>query len=154
MPNQSNYAETLLGVTRLVFGLLSGLIFGFGAGMIAVHLLLLLIIGELGRDGWGAAPAWLLFCLLGGIVGAVAGIVLAVTLLKSPFGYGFEWLDLLISITGSITAASILFILLSGYDIPLRLIPICAAAPPSGLLIRWGVRKFVLPKRVDLTLDE
>lgn len=143
----------MLGVIRFIVGLLAGFVFGFGIGAVAVHLLLSLVIGSLGPNGWGAAPAWLLFCFLGAIAGAVAGVILANTLLKSEAATEFEWLDLLVSIFVSMLVAVLLFALLTRYEPPLRLVPIAAVAPPSGLLVRWCMRKFVLPKNRDSSLE-
>ncbi|MHB8865497.1 MAG: hypothetical protein ACYC6N_24235 [Pirellulaceae bacterium] len=56
-----------------------GLSCGVGAGAIGTWALLTLVLGELQRDGWGAAPAWLLMLLLGAVFGAIAGVALTVT---------------------------------------------------------------------------
>ncbi len=142
----------MLGVARFVLGLMAGFVSGFGIGAVVVHLFLSLVIGSLGPNGWGAAPAWLLFCFLGAVGGAIAGVLLANSLLKSESATEFEWLDLLVTVIVSALVAALLFVLLKRYDPPLRLIPIAAVAPSTGLLIRWCVRKFVLPKNTDSNL--
>jgi hypothetical protein len=132
---------------------LAGFVSGFGIGAVAVHLLLSLVIGSLGPDGWGAAPAWLLFCFVGAIAGAVVGVLFTNSLLKSEAATEVEWLDILIIVIVSGSVAMLLFALLTRYEPPLRLVPISAVAPPTGLLVRWCVRRFVLPTNVDSDLE-
>ena len=74
--------ETVAGpmarFARSVLTVLGGAGFGLGAGALGTHGLLTLVTGGINQDGWGAAPAWLFMMVIGGGIGMIAGLALAI----------------------------------------------------------------------------
>lgn len=142
--------EPVSGILRLIracLGLVGGLLFGFGSGMMLSHLLLTLLTGGIRQDGWGAAAPWLVICLFGGLIGSIAGVVTAISLLQSQFYKPYQWIDLLAIIIGCLIALLITYLVFRAYFPMARLVPMSAFVPTGGFLARWSLRTFYLNRR-------
>jgi hypothetical protein len=110
---------------------LLGAAFGLGAGALGIHGLLTATVGPLKPDGWGAAPAWLLFMALGGAAGLIVGATLTLSRVRRSEMHAlglFDWLGLL----AGLVLAVLLFQLVSDrYYWSMKALWLAVIVPPS-----------------------
>lgn len=140
-------------MTRFLRSLLivaGGAAFGLSAGALVTHALLTGVTGGLTRDGWGAAPIWLLFVVIGGVVGTIVGVTIALGWIRSselPAYRVFDWLGLLL---GTAAGVGLTFLVPDRFYWPVQgivggiTVPTCAAigrALVGSVLGEWLVAR-------------
>jgi uncharacterized membrane protein len=94
-------AETFGRFVRGLLTVVTSTLFGLSAGALGMHGLLTVTIGGIRQDGWGAAPAWLLFMAIGGGIGLIVGLITSIGWIRNRelSAYRvFDWLGLLLGI--------------------------------------------------------
>ena len=111
-----SYAETVAGplarLVRTALTILGGSAFGLGAGSLTIHSLLTLATGNVRQQAGGTAPAWLFIMLIGGVIGMIAGLALAMHHVRNAEMRALvsdDWLGML----GGLLLAALLYLFVS-----------------------------------------
>ena len=87
---------------RVLTVLLGGTAFGLGSGALAVQGILTLLTGGLTREGWGAAPAWLLLMAIGAFLCGIVGFALSIARVGCEPAVNYnvgQWLGIVVGAT-------------------------------------------------------
>lgn len=132
----SSTAQTLGRIVRGLLTILGWCAFGVGAGALGMYGFLMVTLGELQHDGWGAAPVWLLLMLIGSVVGLIVGLVLAIRRIRyREFdAYAvFDWLGLLV---GAAAGVGLTLLFPDRYYLFMQCLFAAAIIPPCATIGR------------------
>jgi len=106
---QSPTAAEIFGrFVRGLFTVVGSTAFGLSAGALGTHGLLTAMTGGIKQDGWGAAPVWLLFMVIGSAIGLIVALTTSIGWIRNRElnAYSvFDWLGLLLGIAAGIGLA-------------------------------------------------
>lgn len=121
---------------------------GLSIGALGTYALLSAILPPVTRDGWGAAPIWMLLIAIGSVIGLIAGLAMALGGIgRSDFaGYSvFEWLGILLGIAAG---AGLTFLLPERYYWFVQCIVGGVTVPTCATLGRWLFGDIIGPRLI------
>ena len=141
--------ETLGRIVRGLLTIVGSCAFGLSTGALGTHVFLTFMLGEIGQDGWGAAPIWLLFMLIGSVVGLIVGLVTSIRRIRYQelAAYSvFDWLGLLLGIAAGI---GLTLLVPDRYYFFMKCIFAAAIVPPCAAIGRVVIGSAIGPWLVE-----